>query len=194
MSRKKVILILFLLVALVQIYLPASMILDREATIRSGQVFKFKCQPVDPSDPFRGKYIVLEFQSGIYHFEEQEEWYHGELIYVSITNDPQGFAKISSVNRFKPPESSDWFKASVNWSNWNGSQGELSINFPFDRFYMEESKAIKAEQLYREQLMDSTSVVYSNVSIYEGNAVLTDVVINGISIQKAVGTKINIQK
>ncbi|MBD3630845.1 GDYXXLXY domain-containing protein [Cyclobacterium sp.] len=59
MANKKIVLPVFVLIALLQLYLPAKMILDREDILHKGKEYKFKTQPIDPNDPFRGKFIAL---------------------------------------------------------------------------------------------------------------------------------------
>ena len=50
---------------------------------------------------------------------------------------------------------------------------------------MEESKAHNAEQVYIESAIDTTQIAYALVSIRYGDAVVKDVIINGIPIRQA---------
>ena len=50
---------------------------------------------------------------------------------------------------------------------------------------MEESKAYNAELAYNESASDTNNITYALVSIRNGNAVVKDVIINGISIVQA---------
>jgi uncharacterized membrane-anchored protein len=59
---KKTILPLFALTCLAQWFVPAQMIYDQEQVLREGKTYHFKTAPIDPSDPFRGKYITLSFE------------------------------------------------------------------------------------------------------------------------------------
>ena len=51
---------------------------------------------------------------------------------------------------------------------------------------MEESKAPKAEAMFRDLWRDSTTTVYGLVVINEGKAALEDVLVDGVSIKDAV--------
>ena len=53
---------------------------------------------------------------------------------------------------------------------------------------MEESKAYEAELTYRQSQRDTTKLTYALVSIKNGDAVLKDVLIDGISIKEIVET------
>ena len=67
----------------------------------------------------------------------------------------------------------------------------MRIEYPFDRFYMEETKAQAAEDMYRESIIDSTQVAYALVNIRNGEAVIRDVLINGTSVSDLVKAREN---
>ena len=185
MNSKKLLLTAFILVALVQLYVPAKMIWDRENVIETGIEYKFKTAPIDPSDPFRGKYITLNYDENTAIVSDGQNWVLGESIYVSLTTDNLGFAKIQSVSKTKPTDNENFIKAKVRFSSGNSSN-KLTIDYPFDRYYMEESKAYDAELIYRQSQQDTNQVTYALVSIKNGDAVLKDVLIDGTSIREIV--------
>ena len=185
MNSKKLLLTAFILVALVQLYVPAKMIWDKENVIETGIEYKFKTAPIDPSDPFRGKYITLNYDENTAIVSDGQNWVLGESIYVSLTTDNLGFAKIKSVSKTKPTDNESFIKAKVRFSSGNSSN-KLTIDYPFDRYYMEESKAYDAELIYRQSQQDTNQVTYALVSIKNGDAVLKDVLIDGTSIREIV--------
>ena len=184
MDKKKIIFIVFIIVALVQIYVPAKMILDREDILKTGTEFRFKTAPVDPNDPFRGKFIRLNFEET--EIDVEDDWVHDETVYISLSTDDDGFAKIQSASKEKPIDSKDYVKAKVAGFYVAGNT-KLTIEYPFDRFYMEESKAGGAEVSYRKSQSDTNQVTWALVSIKEGETVLTDVLIDGVSIRELAG-------
>ncbi len=115
----------------------------------------------------------------------EDEWSRGEDIYVILANDNNGFAKIKSVSKTKPSKELSFVKAKVSFISTDNPQ-ELTVDYPFDRYYMEESKAYEAENVYRKSLPDSTQNVYALVKIKDGDAVLQDVLINDVSIRDIV--------
>lgn len=181
MSSKNILLAAFILVALAQLYIPVRMILNNEEVLNVGTLYKFRTAPVDPNDPFRGKYIALTFQENSVEIKDKEQWLLGETIYVSLSTDDKGFAKIGSVSKEMPEGHPDVIKARVRYVKEDEPK-ELFIDYPFDRFYMEESKAAEAEKTYRQLMADTTRVTYALVSVKDGEAVLSDVQIDGISI------------
>lgn len=188
MNSKIILLIAFVLVALAQLTIPVKMILDKEEVLENGTVYKFRTAPVDPNDPFRGKYIALTFRDNTVEITNGEEWIVGETIYVVLTTGDDGFAKIDFVSKQMPEGHADVMKAKVR-SVLDDNTRKLMIDYPFDRFYMEESKAMEAEITYRQLLTDTNKVTYALVNIKNGEAVLSDVLIDGTSILEMVNNK-----
>lgn len=185
MISKKIILPLFILVALTQLYVPSKMIFDREEILETGTDYKFSTAPIDPSDPFRGKYIILSYKDNVVAVKDEKSWIAGETVYVSLETDEDGFAKITSVSKEKPSENQNFLKAKVSTVSSDGTN-KLTIYYPFDRYYMEESKAYDAELVYTKSLQDTTKRTYALVRIKNGDAVLKDVLIDEISIREIV--------
>lgn len=184
--------IIFLVVVVAQIYVPTKMILNREDTLNTGTAYKFKTRPMDPADPFRGKYIALDFEADIYTSNDSS-WVRDEKVCVYLGVDSLGFATIHSVSKeIDPSISKDFVEAKAKW--YTARNTELTIEYPFDRFYMEESKAYDAEVAVRENQNDSLiDNVYALVYIKDGQAVLKDVIIYDMSIKDYVesGSKNN---
>ena len=185
MNKKNIILSAFILMALVQLFVPAKMILDSENVLKEGTEYKFKTAPIDPTDPFRGKYITLSYSENTVDISNEKDWEVGETIYVLISTDIAGFVKINSVTKEKPSSHNDFVKATVSFVTDDHSN-KLTINYPFDRYYMEESKAYDAELTYTQSLQDTNRVAYALVSIRDGEAVLKDVFVDGTSIREIV--------
>ena len=176
--------IIFILVALAQLFIPAKMILGQEDILETGTVYKFRTQPVDPSDPFRGKYITLRYDMNSGEANDTL-WNRKEDVYVYIKKDSLDFAELHKLSKEPLDIENDFIIAEVN--RYNKKTKKLTFNLPFDRFYMEETKAKPAEDAYRKAQRDSLSNnIYGLVYIKDGKAVLKDVIINDVSIAKYV--------
>ncbi|MCI1266269.1 MAG: GDYXXLXY domain-containing protein [Saprospiraceae bacterium] len=190
MNHNKWITIGFILMVAVQLVVPASMIYNAEAIIAKGTEYKFITTPIDPTDPFRGKYITLSYRENRFQIYNPEEWSTNEIVFVTLTTDENGYAKISSVSKKMPADQQDFVKAKVSYvTNMENEDNYLTISYPFDRYYMEESKASDAETLYLESLRDTNLITYGLVNIKAGEAVLKDVMIDGKSIKEMVINK-----
>lgn len=171
----------------VQLYVPAQMIIEKETTLKKGIAYKFKTAPVDPYDPFRGKYVRLEFRNNRIDVASSNFYKKGEDIYATIKNDPEGFAQIASISRIKPKEEMAYMKVKAGHTFRNSLK--LPLEFPFDRFYMEESKAYEAEKFTRTAQRDTSRATYALVKIYKGNAVLENVYIDDTPLKEFVEAK-----
>lgn len=190
MNQNKWITIGFILMVAVQLVVPASMIYNAEAIIAKGTEYKFITTPIDPTDPFRGKYITLSYRENRFQIYNPEEWSTNEIVFVTLTTDENGYAKISSVSKEMPADQQDFVKAKVSYvTNLENEDNYMTISYPFDRYYMEESKASEAETLYLESLRDTNLITYGLVNIKAGEAVLKDVMIDGKSIKEMVINK-----
>jgi len=176
---KKTLIISFAIVVLFQLAVPFKMMFDQEKILSTGIDYKFKITPVDPYDAFRGKYITLNFEKSSYTVLNKDSFVNDEPIFISLTTDSAGFADIAEITK-TPPIKTDFVNAKVNYFY----NGQLSFNYPFDKFFMEETKAPKAEKIYRESTRtDSLQEAYALVGVKDGEAALKDVIINGVSIK-----------
>lgn len=172
---------LFACMALAQWIVPGKMIYDSERVIDDGETFHFKTQPIDPSDPFRGKYITLSFEAN--SIADTAYWQPEEEINITFGRDSAGFAFAKSASKETP--SGPYLHTTVQYTS-SGDPSQVYFNIPFTRFYLEESKAAEAENQYWSAQRDSAQVAYGIVKIGNGNAVLTAVMVNGRSVTEIV--------
>ncbi|MCE3227662.1 MAG: hypothetical protein K0S32_2213 [Bacteroidetes bacterium] len=179
---KKLVIALFVLVCLVQLAVPSKMIMDQENVLQAGKEYKFRTAPVDPYDPFRGKYVTLSFEANRYTLANDTTWEKAQDVYVLLGTDSAGYAIISEVRHEAPTETGvDYVLAKVN----SAYSDQLNIDYPFERFYMEENKAPEAEKRYREanRRNNTQQEAYAVVYVKEGEAALKDVMIDGVSLR-----------
>jgi uncharacterized membrane-anchored protein len=187
MNNRNIILPLLIILVIVQLYVPVKMILAREEILTNGAEYKFKTAPLDPVDPFRGKYISLQFENNTIISKSDDDWINGQEVYVILTEDEKGYAKIRSVKKEVPSGELVYVKAAVRYSTSANNVQNLVVDYPFNRYYMEESKAYKAEQVYRKSLQDTSRVTCALVCIKDGEAVLKDILIDGKPIRELAG-------
>lgn len=185
LSMKKVIFGLMVATFLLQWLVPLQMIFQQEVILEEGIAYKFKTRPIDPNDPFRGKYVVLNYESDIINLDNAQDWVVGEKVFVSIEENAKGFAEIYGIGKVPPIEGKNYLQAEIG-SIFGENPMQARINYPFTRYYMEETKAPKAEALFREIQEDTTQIIYSIVVINNGKAALEEVMLNDISLKEAV--------
>jgi len=176
--------LIFIALVVVQLFVPAQMIFSKETIIENGELYKFKTRPIDPADPFRGKYITLQYDINRVKTDDTL-WQRKDKAYLYVTKDANGFAQPEKISREKLDLDDDYVVVEARW--YNKKNKEVTISLPFNRYYMEESKAYDAEVAHqkaqRDSLPDNT---YALVYISDGEAVLSDVLIDDISIKDHV--------
>ncbi|WP_187260838.1 GDYXXLXY domain-containing protein [Pontibacter beigongshangensis] len=186
MKYKSLTIAAFVVVCLAQLYAPVSMILHREEVLQHGKEYKFETAPIDPNDPFRGKYIVLRFREESFPVDSTENWDQAEDIFLHLQTDRNGFATIRSISQVPPAENTDYVKAKVSYVSHHNGRDSIFFEYPFNRFYMKESKAYEAELAYQSSQQDTTQQTFALVRVKDGEAVLKDVLINGVPVKEVV--------
>jgi len=183
LPNRKLLLLGFVLTVLAQLAIPLKMVYDCEMTSINGTEYKFRTRPIDPTDPFRGKYITLDYEGASVR-AKNPAWADSDETYVYIRTGSDGFAHVTHLSHHPLDIPNDYFKAKA----YNFYEGQVRIEFPFDRYYMEESKAYEAELAYRDynQTDSLKKPAYAVVAVREGNAVLKEVIIDGIPMREYV--------
>ena len=190
MKTKYILLILFLVAAGAQLYVPTSMILSQEDILTAGKTFKFRTAPVDPNDPLRGKYVALRYQDNSLTIPDSVYFYRNQKIFVEIEEDYEGFAIIKDISQAPPLQGSDYFDANLQSVSYYDDSTRLWIIYPFNRFYMEEHKAPEAEKLYNESTWNTDVPTWAVVKIKDGKAALQDVRLDGRSLTDIVNEQL----
>jgi len=174
----------FVLLIAAQWYVPADMVLQSSKVVANGQLMRFKCAPVDPNDPFRGKYIVLNFTLANYIADTTDVYVHGQQVYAVLGTDSGGYARIQALEK-KQPASGHYLATKVDFTNtYNGVQ-TVVLDIPFRRYYLDEFDAPKAEEKYREGTQSRTA--YAEVYLYKGQASIKEVVVDGKPLAQWLG-------
>jgi len=181
---KAVFLIVFALVATAQWYVPISMIRESELILTEGEELKFRTRPVDPSDPFRGKFVTLSFANESIVMDTLPRYSYGEEVYAGLALDDNGFAVIDTLYENNPGSNVQSVKVKIIDAYDDFGKQAIRVQFPFDRFYVEESKASEAEKVYWESLLPTLPErqTYAVVRVRKGRGVLIDVRIADRSI------------
>ncbi len=174
MIRSRWIFFLFCILVMIQIAVPFSMLVRRERVLRTGEQFKFKTAPVDPIDVFRGRYVAIGIEENRTAVPKGLTLQYGQKVYAIIETDESGFARLKSVS-LSPPAGKTYIRAKVD----HADSGEVRLMYPFDRYYMEEGSAPKAEEAYREHSMREEHDAYVTVRVRSGYAVLEELYVDG---------------
>ena len=168
---KRLLLPLFILVAIGQLSVPAMMAWNRAQTLKHGRVWKFKTAPVDPVDAVRGRYVALQFEAEEVPQNERVNW--NREVYVLLKEDENGFAVVDRLSN-EPLKGDNVFRAtSRGW--WEGKQ---RITFPFQKYWLAEQIAPEAENAYRLNSTRTHQNAYVTVRVRNGDAALDQLYID----------------
>jgi uncharacterized membrane-anchored protein len=191
MKWKTLLPLLFILLVIFQLYVPASAVFNQERIHFSGTKFKMQLAPIDPNDPFRGKYIILSFKENRARLPKQGKYDAGDIVYVIMKPGKDEFLKIESISHeyesMKSPKVC--IKARIHLITESDGYKDVQLVYPFTRFYVEESKAAEIEDRYLKALSDTNTVSYGLISIYKETAAVSDVIINGESLMAEAAKK-----
>lgn len=176
--KKRLLIVLFIIATLAQFAIPLYMICKYEKVLRKGEVFHFETAPVDPHDPFRGKYVTLRIKNDMVN-NPGGLFKHGDEVFLTVANREDGFAYFSKASKERP-ETSNYYKTYCEWEDVQG----IHVKISFDRYYMNEDKAPEAERLYNARPSKDASSSWVSVRILDGTAVIEDLFINGISARE----------
>jgi len=174
MKKKYIFLLAFVILALIQLAIPAYMTLSREIKLDQGTLYKIRTGPVDPYDIFRGRYVALttRLDWSDEANNKRDMIKKSSVFYAVIDKDEHGFAFIKDISLNKPGNQYyDYLKMNA---DKNGR-----IKDVFDRFYLNQKIAPKVEAAYRRNAWRSDSETYINVMIKNGNGVIKDLYIDG---------------
>jgi uncharacterized membrane-anchored protein len=181
MNRQRFAVVVFILIAGVQLAVAASSIVKRELALRYGEVYRFRTAPVDPLDAFRGRYVLLAFEerTAVLTLSEGEMVERNQLLWVTIAVETDGFARLTSASLVRPDDTP---VLRCRAANTMRSSGEVRLRLPFSRYYMEESKAAAAEDAYRRQVRQEESNAYVAVRVRDGFAVIEELYLDDLPI------------
>ena len=196
---------LLVLLSAAQVTAAAWSIARYEMTLATGRVYKVKTVPVDPADPFRGRYVAIQpaltlpnpvapevasllDQIGVFRPNAPRK-----MAYVVLSSDAEGFARADQVVP-EPPRTADYLEITGARLRTIGPveqerQPEVvrEVVLSFDRYYMAEAAAPAAEQRYREaSRRGADRDTWITVRVRNGVGVVDGLFIDGVRIEDAV--------
>lgn len=184
---------LFGAVCIIQISVIAFGIMNYERILKEGEAFYFKVLPLDPYDPFRGRYVTLRFENVTKAPLAEGETFKEQSKGYALLEHHEVGDSIKSIY-FKKPLKGDFLEVTVH-SIQQGKQtykdekldplNTVYFSLPFNRFYMREEIAPKAEKVLR---MRSGVVVKAKLRVLEGKGVIEDLMVEQTPLSQFVLT------
>jgi len=171
-------LILFALVSLAQWAAPLSQIFRYEQTLAKGTLIRLKCSAPDPYDPLRGRYLAVRPEQDDVALAKGTKLRSGQHAYATLKTGSDGLTTLGELFA-EPPTSGDY--VGVTYSYWV-TETTAHIEWPFDRFYLNEALAPEADKWFAESIRNSKGVV-AEVRVHDGTAVLENLTFDGQSFR-----------
>ena len=181
--RNKMKIILTVVYLLVLLAIPAFTIYQSDKVLKEGEVFRFKVRPVDPYDPFRGAYVTLNFDLSSVTVPYHAELKDREEVFFLLGKDEEGYVEIKDAVGEKPLEGA-YLQSKLKYG-YPYSEDEtviLRVNFPFNRFFLDQEDAKLAENKIRG--LARKNQVYLDVSISEGKGVIKELYFGDLPVRE----------
>ncbi|MBC7172289.1 MAG: GDYXXLXY domain-containing protein [Polyangiaceae bacterium] len=163
---------LLCLACLAQLGAVATSVVRYELTLARGEPYRLALAPVDPEDPYRGRYVALRFEAELTDARPPSGIDYGDPAYAVLEAGRDGFARIREL-RASPPREGDYLRVIVDTTGYRGT----SVTFPFNRFFAEESLAPRVEAAYGRNPTREQN--YAIVRVRDGRGVIERLVVSG---------------
>ncbi|MDR1285232.1 MAG: GDYXXLXY domain-containing protein [Campylobacteraceae bacterium] len=174
---KKHFLAAFFTLCVMQLIAVIYMVAKYESVLLFGDVIILKAEPIDPYDPFRGRYITLNFEQRRIninkHFNETSDFF------ITFNNEGK-FAIIDDIFDVPPQDERPYLKV----KGYVYVDGEISITYPFNRFYMQEDLAQYVDM--RQWNFFNNNEVSVKIRVLNGKGVIENVVVGNVSISEFI--------
>ncbi len=187
------------LVPLVLILVLLVLLIQPLMTLTLGETYILKVEPVDPTDAFRGDYIVIAYQTESFDqalvpaslLEDSSYWYR-PVVYVTFQPSASGLtSEVAAISLVEPRGDIPYVEANL-YKEWiydsdqvGGSRGGeirkptdenghmvYRLDFPMERFYVKENTGRVFEDAAREGQLLAT------IKVWRGYSLITDVTID----------------
>ncbi len=174
---------LFAVMVATQLAVPAWMIYARERVLRQGEVYRFRAEPVDPYDAFRGRYVALSLRGQRVPQLADAPLAHGEKAYVVLARGADGYAHFAAAQRAKPT-TAGYLRLTLVGLDSEG----LRFDLPFDRYYLNEHLAPAADAAFRQRTSGGRRAAWIDLRVLGGRGVIEELYIDGKPVADAVAT------
>lgn len=177
--------ILLIVLFAIQLAIPGYMIFEQNQILTEGIAYKFKTRPIDPYDPFRGRYVTLAFEANqkvIPVVEgaqiESEEW-----VYALLAVDDEGYAVLKALSDVEPEQGEDYLYLETSWGTLEGG---YRVKLPFNRYYASEESAPKIESAVWRRQRDEVENVYAVIRVLKGKGTIEELMVNDMPVREYI--------
>ncbi|HPN85139.1 MAG TPA: GDYXXLXY domain-containing protein, partial [Victivallales bacterium] len=134
----------------VQISVLAYMAGYREFIILKGKTVFLRTMPVDPSDPFRGDYVSLEYEISVIGKKDLKSGFpanKGEVFYTVLKEEENGLFSLEYCSKEKPSQGELFIKGRYEYDwNFRGQSENFRLKYGIEKYFVQEDKGIEIEE------------------------------------------------
>ncbi len=136
--------------AILQIFVLLYMAGYRELIIATGKTVFLRTMPVDPSDPFRGDYVSLNYEISDIprkclkgNFSDEK----GGKIYVTLRKEDNNLYSFDSCSTTMPPSGNVFIKGRFDnrWP-WGRADRVLHLSYGIEKYFVQQKKGLDIEK------------------------------------------------
>lgn len=185
---------LFIVFAAIIVLIPVYIAMSSQNVLNNGKLYKFKPMAYDPFDPFRGKFLRVNYETD--NVRTQFDFDERETAYVSIGVDEEGFAFFDEAYK-SPPKDKDYLQTTIKWTGLVEALSEemeeamkeddfdissidtrstVGIEIPdnMNKYFINEDDALRAEKVMAREREN----IYIGVRILDGQVRLDNIFVH----------------
>ena len=182
--RPAVSVVVFALATVAQWLVPLAGVWRHERVVSRGMPMRIECVAPDPYDPLRGRYLAVRPEQEIVPSPAGMPEEGSVPVWATLVAGADGLARIESLS-LEPVTGPHVIRLTARRRPWDRDAEDTRLEWPFDRFYVNERLAPDADELVAGRLRAGGRPV-AEIRLLDGRAVLVDVLLDGASIREVV--------
>jgi len=185
MKNKQVLLVVFIIMSLVQLFIPVKMVLDNEDVLADGVRYQLKIAKLNPETAIYGDFIRLKFDHN-FIYADKDIWQAGEPAYVQLAVREDSFAEISSIQKAMLSETKDYVYVKIYDIEKSDTADKLLIEYPGINYFIKEMGRQEQKKKIVTQFFNDTVNAKAIVFVKEGNLLLKEILIDEVPLRERI--------
>ena len=177
--------VVFAVAVVAQWLLPLAGAWQHEHVVIRGRAVRIRCVAPDPYDLVRGRYLAVRPEENRLPAPPGMPENEAVSVWATLEAGDDGLARIKSLS-LEPVSGPTVIRLVARLNPWAQEDATVFVEWPFDRFYINERLAPDADKLIADLFRDGKERPVAEVRLLDGRAVLTDVLVDGESIRDVV--------
>lgn len=170
-----------ILIALLQLLVLGFTFMSHKKVAGEGKLFAFRLLPPDSNAQLFGEYYYPEYASSQLPKGSDSTLHEGDKVFLQFDTDSAGYAKIKSVSRTAPQNTSDFLMVQMGYEEKSHPLSQL-VHYPFQGIHTRVKNLDGTPAPYLKVLRDSAEIATLRVKILNGKGAVVGVFIGNNNI------------